>query len=46
MWGVVAKWQGLVPTVQRVAGSNLNLAATYGPWASPTLTIACSASVC
>ena len=32
--------------VRRVAGSNSTQAATYGPWASPSLTVACSASEC
>jgi len=27
-------------------GSNPTLAATYGSWASPSLTVACSTSVC
>jgi|SRR6218665_3819812 len=31
---------GSVPSVQNVAGSNPTLAATYGPWASPSQTIA------
>ena len=29
-----------IPFNRRVAGSNLALAATYGPWASPSLTVA------
>ena len=36
----------LVPCIWRVAGSNPTLAATYGPWASPSLVVACSASAC
>ena len=35
----------LTPVVQRVAGSNLALAATWGPWASPSLTVACGTSM-
>ena len=35
-----------VPCVRMVAGSNPTLAATKGPWASPSLTVACSASAC
>ena len=32
------------PFVRRVVGSNPALAATYGPWASPSLAVACDAS--
>ena len=32
------------PFDRRVEGSNPALAGTYGPWASPSLTVACSAS--
>ena len=35
-----------MPFDRRVAGSNPALAATKGPWASPLLTVACSASAC
>ena len=35
-----------VPFVRRVAGSNPTLVATYGPWASPSLAVACSDSAC
>ena len=34
------------PRMWKVAGSNPTLAATHGPWASPSLAIACSASAC
>ena len=33
-----------VPCVRKVAGSNQTLAAAYGPWASCSLVVACSAS--
>ena len=36
----------LVPSVWKVAGSNPTLAATEGPWASPSLAVACSALAC
>src|SRR6218665_1379249 len=32
------------PFVRRVTGSNPALAATLGPWASPSLAVACGAS--
>ena len=35
-----------MPVNQRVAGSNPALAATYGPRASPSPTVACSTSAC
>ena len=35
-----------VPYDRRVAGSNPTLAAAQGPWASPSLAIACSVSAC
>ena len=46
--GVVAlQWLvGSVPCVRKVAVSNPALVATYGPWASPSLAVACSASAC
>ena len=34
------------PFDRRVVGSNPALAATYAPWASPSLTVACSALAC
>ena len=33
-----------LPFDRRVAGSNSALAATQGPWASPSLAVACSTS--
>ena len=38
-WSV--EWWWSVPLVRKVAGSTLPLAATWGPWASPSLVIAC-----
>src|SRR6218665_357126 len=35
-----------MPFNQSVVGSNPALAATKGPWASPSLAVACSASTC
>src|SRR6218665_1877714 len=35
-----------VPCVWRVTGSNPTLASTWEPWASPSLTFACSTSAC
>src|SRR6218665_621758 len=35
-----------MPIDQRVAGYNPALVATYGPWASPSLRLACSALTC
>ena|SRR6218665_1682281 len=32
-----------VPSVRKVAGLNSTLAATQGPWASPSLAVACGA---
>ena len=37
---------GSVPCVWRVAGSDPTLAATYWPWAIPSLAVACSVSAC
>ena len=33
-----------MPFLRRIVGSNPALAATYRPWASPSLTVACIAS--
>jgi len=30
----------LTPFIRRIAGSNPTVAATYGPWASPSLAVA------
>jgi len=38
--GVVDDWWFLANLVRKVAGS-IPLAATYGPWASPSLVVAC-----
>src|SRR6218665_315964 len=35
-----------IPFDRRVVGSKPALASTYGPWASPSLTVACRASAC
>ena len=46
---IVGRGGTLVETThfdRRVADSNPVLAATKGPWASPSLTVACSASAC
>jgi|SRR6218665_383358 len=44
--GCDGKWWGSVPSVRKVAGLNTTLAAMKGPWASPSLAVACSASAC
>ena len=35
-----------MPFDRRVTGSNAALTAMWGPWASPLLAVACSASAC
>src|SRR6218665_1839953 len=45
MWGVVAVISS-VNSVPRVAGSNPTLAATAGPWASPSFRVERSALAC
>src|SRR6218665_3564763 len=42
-WWLSGKFGALHP---EVAGSNPTLAATLGPWTSPSLIVACSASAC
>jgi len=37
--GSLVDW---MPFVRRVVGSNSTLAATFGPWASPSLAVACT----
>ena len=37
----MAQWWCSLPSVRKVAGSNPTLATTLGPWASPSLVVAC-----
>ena len=41
LWGMGGALVESTPLVRRVMGSTPALAATQGPWASPSLTIAC-----
>ena len=46
LWVMCGALVESMPFVRRVMGSTPALAATHGPWASPSLTVACGASAC
>ena len=46
MWECGGTLVESMPFDRRVVGSNPALAAMYGPWASPSLTVACNSSAC